>query len=47
VRRADETGQVIVLALGLTLVAFAVAGIAVDGTRVFLARRSLQNLADV
>jgi Flp pilus assembly protein TadG len=37
---------VTVMALGLALVAFAVAGVAVDGTRAFLARRTLQNAAD-
>ena len=35
-----------VLVLGLALVAFAIAGLAVDGTRAFLLRRSLQNSAD-
>jgi uncharacterized membrane protein len=42
----DEKGQVAILVLGLALVVFAVAGLAVDGTRAFLARRSLQNSAD-
>jgi uncharacterized membrane protein len=42
----NERGQVTVLLLGLTLVCFAVAGLAVDGTRVFLAHRTLQNAAD-
>lgn len=41
-----EHGQVSVLLIGLTLVALAVAGIAVDGTRAFLLRRTLQNAAD-
>lgn len=44
--RYHEDGHVTVLAIGLTLVVFAVAGLAVDGTRAFIARRSLQNLAD-
>lgn len=44
--RSNEDGQVTLLAMGLTLVVFAVAGLAVDGTRAFIARRSLQNLAD-
>ncbi|MFN2488814.1 MAG: pilus assembly protein TadG-related protein [Actinomycetota bacterium] len=35
-----------IMALGLALVAFAVSGVAVDGTRAFLARRTLQNAAD-
>ncbi len=34
------------MAIGLALVSFAVAGVAVDGTRAFLARRTLQNAAD-
>lgn len=45
-RPAREAGQVTVLVLGLALVCFAIAGLAVDGTRVFLARRTLQNAAD-
>ena len=44
--RRNEDGYVTVLAIGLTLVVFAVVGLAVDGTRAFIARRSLQNLAD-
>ncbi|MDQ3916305.1 MAG: pilus assembly protein TadG-related protein [Actinomycetota bacterium] len=43
---ADERGQVTVLVLGMALLAFAVAGLAVDGTRAWLLRRSLQNAAD-
>jgi Flp pilus assembly protein TadG len=42
-RGEDESGQVAVLVLGLALVVMAVA---VDGTRAFLARRTLQNAAD-
>lgn len=42
----DERGQATVLVLGLALVAFAVSGLAVDGTRAFLHRRTLQNSAD-
>ena len=45
-RLTTEGGQVTVLVVGLSLVAFAVAGIAIDGTRAFLARRTLQNAAD-
>ena len=45
-RRLDERGQVSILVLGLALVVFAIAGLAVDGTRAFLARRGLQNSAD-
>ncbi len=42
----DESGHVIVLAVGLMLVCFAIAGLALDGTRAFLAQRALQNAAD-
>ena len=42
----SESGQVTVLVLGLALVAFAVGGLAVDGTRAFLLRRTLQHAAD-
>jgi hypothetical protein len=41
-----EAGQTMILVLGLSLLAFAVAGIAVDGTRAFILRRSMQNAAD-
>lgn len=41
-----ETGQVAVFVVGMALVAFAVAGVAVDGTRAWLYRRTLQNAAD-
>lgn len=44
--RGDERGSVAVLVLGLALVCFAVAGLALDGTKVFLMRRALQNSAD-
>ena len=44
--RPGETGQTSVLTLGLAFVAMAVAGVGVDGTRAFLLRRSLQNVAD-
>jgi hypothetical protein len=42
----NERGQVTVLVLGMALLAFAVAGLAVDGTRAWLQRRTLQNAAD-
>ena len=42
----NERGQVTVLVLGMALLAFAVAGLAVDGTRAWLHRRTLQNAAD-
>ena len=45
-KRGDERGQATVLVIGLALVVFAIAGLAVDGTRAFLFRRSLQNSAD-
>ena len=45
-KRLDQRGQATVLVLGLSLVTFAVAGLAVDGTRAFLLRRTLQNAAD-
>jgi putative Flp pilus-assembly TadE/G-like protein len=41
-----ERGQVTVFVLGMAMVAVAVVGVAVDGTRAFLARRTLQNAAD-
>jgi Putative Flp pilus-assembly TadE/G-like len=41
-----QTGQVSIFVLGVALVCFAVAGVAVDGTRAFLHRRTLQNAAD-
>ena len=42
----NERGQTTVLVLGMALLAFAVAGVAVDGTRAWLYRRTLQNAAD-
>lgn len=42
----NERGQTTVLVLGMSLLAFAVAGLAVDGTRAWLYRRTLQNAAD-
>jgi hypothetical protein len=41
-----ERGQVTVMALGLALVSLVMAGLAVDGTKAFLLRRTLQNAAD-
>jgi hypothetical protein len=46
VTNRDERGQATVLVIGMSLVVFAIAGLAVDGTRAFLFRRSLQNSAD-
>lgn len=45
-RETNERGQATVLVIGLSLVVFSIAGLAVDGTRAFLFRRSLQNSAD-
>jgi uncharacterized membrane protein len=42
----SQSGQVSVFVIGAALVCFAIAGIAVDGTRAFLYRRTLQNAAD-
>lgn len=42
----EEAGQTTLLVLGFALLVFAVAGLAVDGTKAFLFRRSLQNAAD-
>lgn len=42
----SERGQVTVMALGLAMVSLAIAGLAVDGTKAFLLRRTLQNAAD-
>lgn len=44
--RTLELGQVTVLVLGMGLVTFAVSGLAVDGTRAFLFRRTMQSAAD-
>jgi Putative Flp pilus-assembly TadE/G-like len=45
-RIGDERGQTTVLVFGLTMVVLAVTGVAVDGTRAFLFRRTLQSVAD-
>jgi uncharacterized membrane protein len=42
----DQRGQTTILVVGLVLVVFAVTGLAVDGTRAFLFRRTLQSVAD-
>ena len=42
----DERGQVALFVIGMTLVCLSVVGVAVDGTRAFLHRRTLQNAAD-
>jgi uncharacterized membrane protein len=45
-RSADEDGQIMLLALGYTLVAFALVAVAVDATAVHLARTQLLDAAD-
>lgn len=45
-RRSCEEGQATTLVLGMALLVFAIAGLAVDGTRAFLYRRTLQTAAD-
>ncbi len=42
----SESGQVTIMALGLAMMSLAIAGLAVDGTKAFLLRRTLQNAAD-
>jgi len=42
----DQTGQATLLVIGISMVCFAVAGIAVDGARAWVLRRTLQNAAD-
>lgn len=43
---SGERGQATVLVIGMTMIVFAVAGLAIDGTRAFLLRRTLQSAAD-
>lgn len=45
-RLRNDRGQALVLVIGFTLVAFAVAGVAVDGARAWLLRRGLQSSVD-
>jgi Flp pilus assembly protein TadG len=42
----NERGQASVLLVGVVLLGLAFAGLAVDGTRLFTARRDLHNIAD-
>lgn len=42
----SESGQATVFVIGMALLVFAIAGLAVDGTRAWLYRRTLQNAAD-
>lgn len=44
--KRDERGQASVLLIGVLLVGLMFAGLAVDGARMFTARRDLQNVAD-
>jgi len=44
--RDGERGQAAVMIVGALLVVLAFAGLAVDGARMFTARRDLQNVAD-
>lgn len=44
--RGRERGQVAVLVIGMAIVVLAVSGLALDGTRALLLRRTLQNAAD-
>lgn len=42
----NERGQATILVLGMTMVVFGVVGLAVDGTKAFIFRRTLQSAAD-
>lgn len=42
----DERGQITVMVLGFTIVVMSVLGVAADGTKAFIHRRTLQNAAD-
>jgi uncharacterized membrane protein len=44
--RRSQAGQTTILVVGFALVCFSVCGLAVDGTKAFLLRRTLQNAAD-
>jgi uncharacterized membrane protein len=44
--RATERGQATILVLGMTMLVFGVVGLAVDGTKAFIYRRTLQSAAD-
>lgn len=45
-RRAAEEGQATIMVVGVAIVCMAVAGVTIDGTRLMLQRRQLQNSAD-
>lgn len=42
----NQSGQAMLLVLGFAVLLFAVAGVAIDGARVFILRRGLQHAAD-
>lgn len=42
----NQSGYASILVIGMTMIAIGVSGLAVDGTRAFLFRRTLQNAAD-
>lgn len=44
--RTDDSGQTTIFVVGLALVALGVTAFAIEGTRAFLMRRTLQNAAD-
>jgi uncharacterized membrane protein len=46
VTQPSDSGQATVFVIGMSLLVLAIAGLAVDGTRAWLYRRSLQNAAD-
>ncbi len=46
IRRSGEAGQVSVVIVGALFICLAFTGLAVDGARLFTARRDLQNVAD-
>ena len=45
-RRQDDLGQATIFVVGMALVALAVVAFTIEGTRAFLMRRTLQNMAD-
>lgn len=45
-RYRNQSGQALLLVIGFTLIAFAVSGVAVDGARLWVLRRGLQNTVD-
>lgn len=44
--KRDEKGQATILVVGMMMLVLATSGLAVDGTRAFLYRRTLQSAAD-